>query len=162
MALEMADLEAMYRKYGLVLERRCTRILGSPSDGRDAAHEAFARAAAKLATYRAENEKLAWLYRISTNVCFNMLRDRKRRGEAWLKKVADTKPADAQADSRMSAMSLLETVNDELTRALVVHVYLDEMSQGEAADLLGISRATANTRLGTFREQARAALGGEL
>jgi DNA-directed RNA polymerase specialized sigma24 family protein len=48
MKLSMEELADLYRRYGLVIERRCSRILGSQVDGRDAAHDAFARAAANL------------------------------------------------------------------------------------------------------------------
>ena len=41
------------------------------------------------------------------------------------------------------------------SRELAVLVFIDGMSQGEAAQHVGISRATANARLGRFREQAR-------
>jgi RNA polymerase sigma-70 factor (ECF subfamily) len=161
---DIAELEALYRKYGHLVERRCRRVLGA-GDARDAAHEAFARAMAKLGDFRGEGERVAWLYRISSNVCLNMLRDRKRRGAPWLEEVgraADTiSDGERSAGQRQAALRALASIDDELTRALVLYVYVDEMSQGEAADLLGISRATANTRLAGFREQARAVLGGE-
>jgi RNA polymerase sigma-70 factor (ECF subfamily) len=163
MALSMEALEEMYRRYGLIVERRCARILGSPSDARDAAHEAFARAAQKLQSFRGENDRLAWLYRISTNVCLNVLRERRLRGESWLKNAQaalDRPVADGEraAAERQWATRLLAAADDDLTRALVLHVYIDEMSQGEAAELLGISRATANARLGRFRQSARSLL----
>jgi RNA polymerase sigma-70 factor (ECF subfamily) len=162
MAKGMADLEAIYRRYGLLVERRCRRIVG-PADARDAAHETFARAVRKLESFRGEGERLAWLYRISTHVCLNVMRDRKRRGDAWLGEVAAARPTAAHGEDvivdRQAALRALDAIHDELTQALVVHVYLDEMSQGEAADLLGISRATANTRLGAWKARARVLLG---
>lgn len=161
----MDMLAELYRRYGLLIERRCARILGNPADGRDAAHEAFSRAAEKLSTFRGESDKVAWLYRISTNVCLNVLRERRRRGTPWQEHVRAVKDAVPPRDEerahaeRQVAAKLIGGIDDELTRALVIYVYLDDLSQGEAADLVGISRATANTRLGRFREQARTWLG---
>jgi RNA polymerase sigma-70 factor (ECF subfamily) len=166
MKLTMDMLAELYRRYGLLVERRCARILGNPADGRDAAHEAFARAAEKLATFRGDSDKVAWLYRISTNVCLNVLRAQRRRGIPWQDHVRAAQDAALPRDEeaahaeRQVAVRLLGAIEDELTRALVIYVYLDDLSQGEAADLVGVSRATANTRLGRFREQARAWMGG--
>ena len=163
MKLTLDELADMYRRYGLLLERRCTRILGSHAEGRDAAHEAFARAAEKLESFRGESDRLAWLYRISTHVCFNVLRERRTRGGDWQRQVSEAMDAprpgteDATA-GREWTERLLALAEDETTRSLAVHVFLDEMSQGEAAELLGISRATANARLVRFRERARALL----
>jgi len=153
----------LYRRYGHLVERRCRDIVG-PADARDAAHETFARAASKLESFRAESERIAWLYRISTNVCLNLLRDRGRRDAAWLEAVDHARPRQTSGErvaEREAALRAERNRADELTRALVVHVYIDEMSQGEAADLLGCSRATANTRLGAFRERARALIGDQ-
>lgn len=157
----MKELEDLYRRYGFILERRCTRILGVESDGRDAAHEAFARAASNLASFRGENERIAWLYRISTNVCLNVLRERRTRSEGWQTAVSDdmqhrVTDEESRVINRQDAVRLLGLAEDESTRALVLYVFVDGMSQEEAAGIIGISRATANTRLGRFREQARA------
>jgi RNA polymerase sigma-70 factor (ECF subfamily) len=161
----MQELEALYRKYGYLIERRCRRVLGRVDEARDAAQEAFARAAARLSSFRGESERIAWLYRISTNVCLNVLRDRRRRGAAWTAEVSRTFDGDSDeeraAGQRQEALRALDLIDDDLTRALVLHVYIDEMSQGEAADLVGVSRATANARLALFRQKARTVLGGE-
>jgi RNA polymerase sigma-70 factor (ECF subfamily) len=161
----MKELEGLYRKYGHLVERRCRRLLGSQADARDAAHETFARAAARLESFRGESERIAWLYRISTNVCLNLIRDRNRRGADWVGEVSRSLDAisdgEEAAAERQAALRAFGAIDDELTRSLVIYVYLDEMSQGDAAELVGVSRATANTRLAAFREQARALLGGE-
>jgi RNA polymerase sigma-70 factor (ECF subfamily) len=160
MSLEMEDLADLYRRYGLLIERRCMRVLGSAADARDAAHETFARAAAKLETFRGESERLAWLYRISTNVSLNVLRERRMRGDDWKQAVkqsidAATTDEERTAAERQCIRRVIDSLGDATMRALVVHVYFDDMSQGEAAELLGISRATANTKLSDFRTQAR-------
>jgi RNA polymerase sigma-70 factor (ECF subfamily) len=159
MQMSVDQLEAMYRRYGLAIERRCARFLGSGADARDAAHETFARAAAKLASYRGEGEQLAWLYRISTNVCLNVLRERKSRGHDWREDVRASAPGAIdgarRAHDRHIAGRILDEIDDDLTRELVVSVYIDEMSQGEAAERAGVSRQTANIRLQRFLERVR-------
>ena len=60
------------------------RKLGRPEDAADASQEAFLRAYTSLADYRGEGRFSAWLYRLTANVCLDMLRKRKRRGEVPL------------------------------------------------------------------------------
>jgi RNA polymerase sigma-70 factor (ECF subfamily) len=107
---------------------------------------------------------MAWLYRISTNVCLNLLRHRRLRGREWIDRAREsfdraTTDAEVAAAERQWASYLLGAADDELTRALVLHIYVDEMSQAEAAELLGLSRATASARLARFRERALKLMG---
>lgn len=157
---ENQELAGLYRRYGLIVERRCARLLGDAAEARDAAHETFARAAQKLPGFRGESERLTWLYRISTNVCLNLLRERRVRGEAWREAVAASRPQHDEpvVVARRSAAQLVAAAEDDVSRELAVLVFVDGMSQGEAATHVGLSRATVNAKLGRFRERARALL----
>jgi DNA-directed RNA polymerase specialized sigma24 family protein len=59
------------------------------------------------------------------------------------------------AEARQYLVRLLELNDDELTRGLLVLVHIDGLSQGDAAEVLGVSRATANARLGDLRQKAQ-------
>ena len=52
------------------------RLLGNREDARDAAQEVFLRAFKYLKAYRPEQDFHGWLYRITVNVCRDMLRGR--------------------------------------------------------------------------------------
>ena len=67
----LADL---YAKYSPAIYAHCRRFLQSPAAARDATQEAFVRVIARGVVLPREEEALRYLYRVSTNVCLNLLR----------------------------------------------------------------------------------------
>jgi len=72
------DLTASYRRE---LQVHCYRILGSVQDAEDALQETLLSAWRGLAGYEERASMRAWLYKIATNRCLNVLRDSARRPE---------------------------------------------------------------------------------
>jgi RNA polymerase sigma-70 factor (ECF subfamily) len=71
-----ADQLEQYRRE---LTGYCYRMLGSIYDAEDAVQEAMLRAWRGLATFEDRTGLRPWLYRIATNVCFDLLKGRSRR-----------------------------------------------------------------------------------
>ncbi len=67
------------RVYGLAL-----RMVSEPMDAEDCAQEAFLKAFRSLAGFRFESSFSSWLYRLTSNVCLDFLRARRRRAETSL------------------------------------------------------------------------------
>ena len=145
---EMA-LARLYETYAPVVFMRCRRILGSEPAARDAVQETFARLLASGHGLLPGDESLFYLYRVSTNICLNLLRERKVR-EAAVPELAVRatlvgSPEGRHIDRQFVAALLSRC--DETSVAIAVMHYMDGMTQVEVASVLSITRRTVFNRL---------------
>jgi RNA polymerase sigma-70 factor, ECF subfamily len=72
-------LERQLEQHLQELTGYCYRMLGSPFEAEDAVQETFLRAWRGFERFEGRAALRSWLYRIATNVCFDMLSGRARR-----------------------------------------------------------------------------------
>ena len=73
------ELEGQLEQYRPELIAHCYRMLASPFEAEDAVQETFIRAWRNLDKFEGRAALRSWLYKIATNVCFDMLGGRERR-----------------------------------------------------------------------------------
>src|SRR5205085_1983347 len=74
-----SDLERTLEQHRRELTGYCYRMLGSPFEAEDAVQETLLRAWRSFDRFEGRSAVRSWLYRIATNVCFDMLGSRTRR-----------------------------------------------------------------------------------
>ena len=100
------------------LQVHCYRMLGSFDEAEDLVQETFLRAWRKRASYEGRATVRAWLYKIATNACLDLIARNKRRASPparranpsevpWLEPVPDgcstrSRPSDAGPTRRRS------------------------------------------------------------
>jgi RNA polymerase sigma-70 factor (TIGR02960 family) len=99
--------------YRRELQLHCYRMLGSWHDAEDALQEILVSAWRGLARFQARASVRAWLYRIATNRCLNMLRDRGRRPRP-----AGRLPFEPPPPTRLGEVTWLEPYPDQLLESL--------------------------------------------
>jgi RNA polymerase sigma-70 factor, ECF subfamily len=149
-----------YRRYGPALLRKAERMLRNRDDAQDVVQAVFV----EVIQQAEPSLELAYLYRAVTNRCLNLLRDRTARARLLDRHdVALQGPVRTSCESRTIDLDLLSKLAQQLDREaaeIVVYRYVDDMSQEEIAEFMGLSRKTVGVRLNRIRD-AVAALSGE-
>lgn len=122
-------------------------------------HEVFLKVIEEPARFRGRSSPATYLFGIATNLCLNRLRNRAVRGTEWqasvARSVAEARPGAADAaEARQLAAAVLAEADPD-TAAMALYHFVDGLSQGEVASLVGRSRVTVNQRLQRFLADAR-------
>jgi RNA polymerase sigma-70 factor, ECF subfamily len=146
------------------LHVHCYRMLGSVHDADDAVQETMLRAWRSIGRFEPRAELSSWLYRIATNVCLRMIERRGRVDaaviDAYLQPYPDvlmdeTTPeqeAERRETIELAFVTAVQLLPPRQRAALVLRDVLG-WSAREAADLLGVSVAAANSALQRARER---------
>ncbi len=142
-----AKLRTAYERYRRAVFARARTLLGCDDSAKDVMQEAFIRLHQELHILD-QPSPMAWLYRVTTNLCLNRLRDERRRTVLLASvRQGDVDPEDAEV--RAVVLDILRRVPDDL-REVAVYYYADEMTHEEIAALMGVSRRTIGNRLLSF------------
>jgi RNA polymerase sigma-70 factor (ECF subfamily) len=150
-------LHELYSKYGAGVYGRCRYLLRDASKAEDAMQDVFAKALSSYSQFRAEASPLAWLMRITTHHCLNLLRsDRilRRMRDQVQQMRQETATGPQSLEIRELVRNLLSRFDLE-TQAAAIHYHVDEMTMDEVAALLNRSVPTIRKRLQKFAEASR-------
>lgn len=157
---EFADLLERHR--GIVL-----KVAGSyaanPDDRADLAQDIAAQLWRAWPSYSPDRPVTTWMYRIALNVAISHLRGRSLRDRHHVPfdeglhddAMRDTTIADDhETGQQLRMLERVIAALPPLDRALML-LYLDERSQREIADVLGISESNVSTRISRLKQRIR-------
>jgi RNA polymerase sigma-70 factor, ECF subfamily len=146
------------------LHAHCYRMLGSVHDADDAQQETMLRAWRAIGRFEPRAELSSWLYRIATNVCLRMIEQRGRveaaAVDAYLQPYPDAlleeRTPEREAERRetigLAFVAAMQLLPPRQRATLVLRDVLG-WSAREAADVLGVSVAAANSALQRARDR---------
>jgi RNA polymerase sigma-70 factor (ECF subfamily) len=151
------DVDALYRKYGPMVIRRCRALLIDEEQALDAAQETFV----KLLRYRyrlTDAAPSSMLYTMATNVCLNMMRSASRRpvraGVETLERIASAENVEGRALDRLALEDIFGRERASTKTIAVMH-YVDGMTLEEVASHVGLSVSGVRKRLRLLRERTK-------
>jgi RNA polymerase sigma-70 factor (ECF subfamily) len=173
--LSDADLGAKLEEHRRELTAYCYRMLASPFEAEDAVQETMVRAWRGYKGFEGRAALRSWLYRIATNVCFDLLNGRERRprpmdlGPAgapvfenlnvpaevtWLEPTPTPEEAALESESvRLAFVAALQHLPPRQRASLILAEAL-RWQATEIAELLETSVASVNSAL----QRARATI----
>jgi RNA polymerase sigma-70 factor, ECF subfamily len=137
------------------------RLVGNADDAREASQEAFLTCARKLRGFRFDSAFGTWLYRVTANASYDVLRRRKRAPvpvEELPEQQIETDEAAGTAD-RIDVERALALIPDDFRLVISLHD-LQGLPYEEVAEIVGVPVGTVKSRLHRGRVALGKLLGG--
>lgn len=142
------------------------RVLKDENEALDLTQETFVRAWMALPNFRGQSQFRTWLYRITTNLCYNRLPGLRRSlndlGDDVMEEIPETNlESPAQRFESNEIKTHLHKAIDELDahyKLLITLRYQNDLSYEEIASTLNLPLGTVKTGLFRAKEKLRLAL----
>ncbi|MCP3143238.1 RNA polymerase sigma factor [Pyxidicoccus xibeiensis] len=144
------DLQSAYQRYFPLIREKCRRMLGDSDEAQDVAQETFIRLWRSGLQTSDPRQATAWIYRTSTNLAVDRLRQRRSAPPRAGAGLAEALPAGSSAEATLQRQQELAAYArhlpaDALEAALMSR--LDGLTQQEVAEVLQVSERTVRRLL---------------
>ena len=159
--------EQLVEDQSKIVYNLCLRMVGNEQDACDLSQEAFLKAYTNLSAFRGDSKFSSWLYRMTTNLCLDILRRRSRQktvlltydtddgGENFLQ-IPDNAPSpEAEAERRELRDAVRQGLSElpESQREILLLREIGQLSYEEIARQLALEPGTVKSRI--FRARKR-------
>lgn len=166
-------LNVLMARHKEPLFRFLFRYTRNETAARDLAQEAFVRAYFNIRSFKPRAKFTTWLFQIALNLCRDLARSKHHKRSFLHASLSDSdrigahEPADVSANPRQRAigaeqlavtLAAIDNLPHDLRVALILGA-IEERSQQEVAELLGVSVKAVETRIYRARQTLREALG---
>ncbi len=145
------------------LFRHAYYMLGDAEEAFEATQETFLKAYQEPGLFEPDFKIKSWLFRVITNLCYNMSRDKRRRRGILKTLPAPTSEAPEVLDhmireeDRLSVAEALQRI-PEKQRAILLLKYYNDLSYVEISEVMGCKLGTVMSRLSRARDKLKACL----
>ena len=162
-AFEILVEETQSKVYSLAL-----RMTNNQEDARDMAQEAFIRAFNSLSSFRGDSRFSVWMYRLTSNICLDFLRQKKRKPADSLTMDINDDEQDKQfeipdirynPETELERRELRVLINQGLLelspdyRQILILREINGLSYEEIADVLKLEPGTVKSRIFRARKK---------
>ena len=150
------DIETLIQTHGNMLFRLCLMILGNASDAEDVIQETMIKYLQKAPKFDSAEHEKAWLIKVSTNQCKDVLRFRSKHQMADIEQVKEF----AKEESDGEIIDALMALPEKYKIVLILH-YVEGYSTKEIASMIGKTSSAVKMRLQKGRTLLKEAYGRE-
>ena len=169
--------EELSNKYLRSIRKRVYSIVRNPEDTEDVVQDSLLKAYRHLPEFRQSCDFATWITKIAINTALMLLRKRRSRREVSFNQfgendekwsmwdIPDPAPNTEQAYARKETLAFMSRVVNGLPpvyRSVLEQYHAQEKSLRESADKLGITVASAKSRLFRARRRLRSRLGQQI
>ncbi len=153
--------EGLLRIHEAQVARTALRLLSSRQDAQDAAQEVFLRLHRRLRQIDDSRNLSGWLYRVTVNVCRDMLRHRRTSDPVDEARLGVQSSTEAEIDRGRQRRLIEEALRSlpEKERAALTLRDLEGLPTREVAEILGSSEATVRSQVSAARLKIRNMVG---
>lgn len=147
-----AAIDVLVRRYRDRLLHHALYVVKDYQEAVDVTQEVFIKAMREARLFDADFKVKAWLFRVTSNLCFNIVRDRRRRGNILDAMIKVDRTEAHQADAvfgdqrQQQILTAMESLTEEHREILTLRYYSD-LSYSEVAGVLDIKLGTVMSRL---------------
>jgi len=160
--LHARDPKALARVYGdfnAAVYNLCARILGDREEAMDVTQDVFLKAFSKPPAATEDVRLRAWLFRVATNACFNLVRARRQSEPLVEEALSATGDPYDQARTAALIETSLSGLNERY-RAVLVLKDVHGLDGRELAEVLEVSRPAADVLVHRARASFRRVFAG--
>lgn len=136
------EIEKIMDDYGNTLFRICLIMLGNSHDAEDAVQETLIKYLQKTPDFNDKEHEKAWLIKVASNKCKDMLRFRARHATIDIESICEF----MQDSSDSGILEALMTLPEKF-RIILVLYYVEQYKTDEIAKMIGKSSSAVKMRL---------------
>lgn len=150
------EIEEVLNKYGDLIFRTCLILLGNTEDAQDAVQDTMIKYIRKAPKFQDENHEKAWLLKVSSNRCKDIIRYRMNHSKFDVEILE-------QFSDESEDTGILEALMQipEKYRLVLTLYYVDEYKIEEIAEIINRTASAVKMRLKKGRELLRKKYGEE-